>query len=237
MNISLRKISAISELKFKLFSRNMYFAVLPLMIVGMALLYRVMLKHAVEMGFAMVIPMNLGMVGITLTSYMIAEEKEKNTLRALMTSSVSVMDYLLGSSILPFVVVMGTSLILPLIMGVSYDIINLPMYIIFNVLATISMILIGFTFGITAKSQSQVSTNVLPVTMIISMLPFFAPMNKIIGQISGYTISGVFFNYLIEMFKNKNYMPEISFYLVFAAWVIIPGIIFILVYKKNGIDE
>ncbi|WP_100064975.1 ABC transporter permease subunit [Miniphocaeibacter massiliensis] len=237
MNISLRKISTISTLKFKLFSRNMYFAVLPLMIIGLAILYKFMLKDMQQLGLTMVVEMNLGMVGIPLTAYMIAEEKEKNTLRALMTSSVSAMDYLIGSSVLPFVITVGLNLILPLILNIPYSDINIPMYGLLTVLSTVSMIIIGFSFGITAKSQSQVSTNVLPISIIVALLPTFSNMSTIVKQISDFTITGVFSNYITEMLENKSYMLDLKSWLIIAAWLIIPMIIFIFVYKKNGMDE
>ena len=51
---------------------------------------------------AMGLVMGIGMIGIYCPALLLAEEKEKNTLRVLMTSSVNGLEFFLGSIILYF---------------------------------------------------------------------------------------------------------------------------------------
>ncbi|HHX69501.1 MAG: ABC transporter permease [Miniphocaeibacter sp.] len=238
MNISIRKISAIAGLKLKIFSRNTYYIMSPFLVILLGLIFGYFFKGAVPgYSFIMTVGFNISMVGISLTAAMVAEEKEKHTLRALMTSSITGGDYLLGSALIPFLVMLITALVTPLVTQFSYSNINIPMYLLLNIIGIISMILIGFIFGIFGKSQAHVSTTTMPIIMVLVMLPTFSMFSEFIGKISMLTISGVMDSYLNGMIENINYALSTKDWIVLAAWVIIPAIIFIYVYRKNGIDE
>ena len=103
--LHMNKIMAIAQVKTKAFmGKNCI--IMPLFALGFTLLMRIlygkmanggssaesMNAYALSMGLVM----NIGMCGIYCTSLLLAEDKEKKTLRVLMTSSVNGMEYFIG---------------------------------------------------------------------------------------------------------------------------------------------
>ena len=103
--IHLRKLAAIMEVKGKaLFSKN--FIIMPIFSLGftflMKLVYRAVTEGAFDLSayaLSLGVLMNILMEGVYCTAAALAEEKEKNTLRTLMTSSVNGLEFFLGSLI------------------------------------------------------------------------------------------------------------------------------------------
>lgn len=241
MNISMRKISAIADLKIKLICRNMHFLVYPLMAIGLTFLYKIQIPSdapikLVAAMFGMEIGTSFTMVGMPLVALMIAEEKEKNTLRALMTSSVTGTDYLLGTIIIPFILNIAVIFIFPLILNFPYDMINIPMLLLVSALGTFSGVIIGFAVGVFSKTQNQASIASLPIMLGLMLIPMLGNMIPIFAKISPYTISGVMSEYVIGMADKINYILPIKEWIVLGAWIIIPLIFAIIGYKKSELD-
>ena len=103
--IHLRKLAAITEVKGRaLLSKN--FIIMPVFSLGFTFLMNVIYRRAAggaagmsAYALALGVLMNISMTGIYCVSAGLAEEKEKNTLRTLMTSSVNGLEFFLGSLI------------------------------------------------------------------------------------------------------------------------------------------
>ena len=106
--IHFRKLSAVTEMKMRtLMSKN--FIIMPIFSLGftflMKILYRSIADGKINMdGYALSLGvlMNISM-SVYCTAAALAEEKEKNTLRTLMTSSVNGLEFFLGS-IIPVII-------------------------------------------------------------------------------------------------------------------------------------
>ena len=93
--IHFRKLSAVTEMKMRtLMSKN--FIIMPVFSLGFTFLMQVLYERASggleamnAYALAMGMLMNVSMMGFYCTAASLAEEKEKNTLRTLMTSSVN----------------------------------------------------------------------------------------------------------------------------------------------------
>ena len=102
--IHFRKLSAVTEMKMRtLMSKN--FIIMPIFSLGftflMKILYRSIAAGKITMaGYALSLGvlMNISM-SVNCTAAALAEEKEKITLRTLMTSSVNGLEFFLGSII------------------------------------------------------------------------------------------------------------------------------------------
>lgn len=149
--------------------------------------------------FGMEIGISFTMVGMPLVALMIAEEKEKNTLRALMTSSVTTTDYLLGIIIIPFILNLAVIFIFPLILKFPYNMINIPMLLLVSSLGTFSGVIIGFAIGVFSKTQNQANIASLPIMLGLMLIPMLGNMIPIFAKISSYTISGVMSMYVMGM--------------------------------------
>ena len=103
--VHIRKLAAIIDVKGRaLFSKN--FIIMPVFSLGFTFLMQVLYERASggleamnAYALAMGMLMNVSMMGFYCTAASLAEEKEKNTLRTLMTSSVNGLEFFLGSLI------------------------------------------------------------------------------------------------------------------------------------------
>ena len=97
--IHIRKLAAIIDVKGRaLFSKN--FIIMPIFSLGFTFLMQIIYERASggmagmnAYALAMGMLMNVSMMGFYCTAAALAEEKEKNTLRTLMTSSVNGLEF------------------------------------------------------------------------------------------------------------------------------------------------
>ncbi|WP_020006506.1 ABC transporter permease [Salinicoccus albus] len=172
------RIMTIFEKDFKEFTRNMMLFTSILLPVLIAFMYG-------SMGDSQQIPSMLIflIVGIAFSSIltsgimtMMAEENEKNTLRGLVQSPASMMDILVGKSL---VVTLMTAVSL----AVSFLIMDMDMS--WGAMDITGIILLGLFFlnsgigvGLTVKSVATTSVYLLPIMLIFG----FTPMIEIIIQ-------------------------------------------------------
>lgn len=107
----------------------------PLMALGMTLLLKYFYSsmtespEELEMALAMALnfglSMNIGMGAIMMSVLSLAEEKEKNTLRSLMTSSVNSKQFLVGSLIPPLVITFIINYLLLFLSGLDLQSISM----------------------------------------------------------------------------------------------------------------
>ncbi len=131
--------------------------------------------------------MYVGMAPLTAMSAIIAEEKEKNTLRVLHMCNVNAFEYLLGNAIyIVFICMMG-SLVIAFAGGYKGNELLIFMLIMF-VGHTISM-LAGAAIGAFSANQMMATSLTVPVMMIFSFLPMLSMFNDSIGKVAKYFYS------------------------------------------------
>ena len=126
--ISFRKLTAIMDIKSRtLFSKN--FIIMPIFSLGFTFLMRVLYKsilgeaagtmtaYALSIG----VLMNICMSGVYCVAASLAEEKEKHTLRTLMTSSVNGLEFFLGSLIPAILMMMFVNISCDFLSGFSIN--------------------------------------------------------------------------------------------------------------------
>lgn len=169
MNMSFTRIQAIFMKDYKEFSRNYAVSVMVFLPLILAFAYNKIGTSSIDAYF---LPINL--VFAVVTAYvqccLIAEEKEKNTLRNLMLSPASLADILIGKSLFVFIVtVVVVSLAIFL---VGYEPANLLILAIALLLSTVFYIALGTICGLFAKTIMEASIIVMPVMFIFSFGPF-----------------------------------------------------------------
>ena len=175
MNISVKRIQAIFMKDYKEFSRNYVISSVVLMPLVLALFYGRIGSNSIDMYF---LPLNitLSMVTTYVQACLIAEEKERNTLRGLMMSPASTFDILFGKSLLVF-------LMTGIILAVSCYLVGFaPEQIIVIALAlalsTAFYLALGTICGLFTKSIMEASLAVLPVMIIFT----FGPLALALGE-------------------------------------------------------
>lgn len=176
--------------------------------------------------------MYVGMAPLTAMSAIIAEEKEKNTLRVLHMSNVSAFEYLFGNALYIVVICMLGSLVIAFAGGYKGEEL-LRFLLIMFVGHTISM-LAGAAIGVFSKNQMMSTSLTVPVMLLFSFLPMLSMFNDSIGKVAKY-----FYSEQLYLLINSVNTFEIS-----AETIVILGInvclilsCFIIVYRKVFIKQ
>ena len=117
--------------------------------------------------------MYMGMAPMTSAAAIISEEKEKNTLRALMMANVKPWEYLLGVGAYVWTLCMAGAGVMAT--GLPSE--NIPFYMTVMGVGFIISILLGACVGIGAKNQMVSTSLVMPVMMVLSFSPMLAMFN------------------------------------------------------------
>ena len=126
-----------------------------------------------------------GMAPLSCMSAIISEEKEKNTLRALMMSNVRPRQYLIGVGAYIFIMCMiGTSVFAALCEHRGE---KLARFVFSLILGIILSELAGAAIGIYSKNQMAATSLTLPVMMIFSFLPMLSMFNESVKKVAEIT--------------------------------------------------
>ncbi|WP_025025297.1 ABC transporter permease [Companilactobacillus nodensis] len=239
MNLSIRKISAIFELKIQSMFTNMSIMVAPILSIGFVLLMKIAMPSAVATGaylLGMGLSFNNIMGGIMMGSYPLSEEKEKNTLRVLMTSSVSSVEFIIGSILPSLLITVIINIVLIPIAGVPVGKIDWPIYLLYTTVTALISIIIGYVIGIYSNSQMQAGNLSMPIMLLFTLTPMFQSFNKTIENIMSFTYPGMLNDFVLHSMTN-NYNINFKDVSVLVIWLIVCLGIFIYAYSKNGLDS
>lgn len=145
--------------------------------------------------------MYIGMAPLTSIAAIIAEEKEKNTLRVLRLSNVKAMEYLLGNAIYIWSVCMIGSLIIGVAGG--YTGATLLAFMGIMALGHICSMLVGAAIGVISKSQMQATSLTVPVMLVFAFLPMLSAFNEGIEKVAKFIFSQQFYMMI-------NNLPEVE---------------------------
>ncbi len=240
MRIHLRKLMAIIEVKGKaIFSKN--FIIMPIFALGFTYLIKKVYGsiNDIDMSgytLSLGVLMNVCMTGIYLVAATLAEEKEKNTLRTLMTSSVNGLEFFLGSLIPILLLMMIVNVLCVLISG--FQMTNFENWCIFLLVTTCASIIsaiIGMIFGIFAKNQMSAGTMTTPALLIFMMIPMFKALNEILSKISNFMFTGIIMNVIDNISKHSTAI-DIQNIIILIVEIVLSIILFLILYKKNGYE-
>ncbi|WP_230199445.1 ABC transporter permease [Bacillus ndiopicus] len=225
MNISIARIQAIFMKDYKEFSRNYAISVMVFIPIIMAFLYRDMeFDAAQKMLFPLAI--TFGMVTAFVQAALIAEEKERNTLRSLLLSPASLADILIGKSAL----VSTISVIIIALCCYAVNYTPSATMIIAIILSIVFYAALGTICGLFAKSTMETTFTVLPVVIIFPFGPFismFAERFSVL-KIAKWLPS----SQLADLAQGDSLVPMIGIVLwTIAAWVAA-----IILCKKRMVD-
>lgn len=172
--------------------------------------------------------MFIGMAPLTSISSIIAEEKEKNTLRVLMMSNVKPWEYLLGVGTYVFLCCLtGGSVI---VLSGSYNASEKGVFFSIMVLGILASLLVGAAIGGLSKNQMAASSLTVPVMMALSFLPMLSMFNDTIAKFGKflYTVQ------IQNMIQNIGTLsPEFSGIAIIAGNILAATGLFIFAYRKS----
>ncbi|WP_394926412.1 ABC transporter permease [uncultured Robinsoniella sp.] len=242
--IHLNKILAIAQVKTKAFmGKNCI--IIPFFAVGFTLLMRFLYNnmdasspeslnaYVLSMGLVM----NIGMTGIYCPCLLLAEEKEKKTLRVLMTSSVNGIEFFLGSILPVFIVTIILNYVLMPVSGFIITGSSLIPFTIVSVMASLISCIIGMILGIFAKNQVSAGTIMTPVMMILIFIPIFSNIIEILADISKFIFTGIIMDLTMNIASKEGNSLNYGSIAIMAAEVILAIFVFLFFYKKNGFEK
>lgn len=173
--------------------------------------------------------MYIGMAPLTSMAAIIAEEKEKNTLRVLMMSNVKASEYIIGIGVYIFLICMLGSLVFG--MAGNYQGRGLAEFMLIMCIGVMISLMIGAAIGTLSKNEMAATSITVPVMMVFSFLPMIAMFNDNIGKVSRITYSQQINNLMQQVGRINLSMENI---LVIMVNLLIAVVLFMYAYKRCG---
>ena len=175
--------------------------------------------------------MFVGMAPLTCMSAIISEEKEKNTLRALMMSNVKPFEYLLGVGAYVFIMCIIGAVVFAVCGG--YEGKDLLVFMAVMGAGILLSSLTGAVIGVFSKNQMSATSITIPVMMIFSFLPMLSIFNENIEKVARITYSQQM-SILINGIGNSAIKPESI--IIIAVNFVVASILFTLAFRKKGLE-
>jgi ABC-2 type transport system permease protein len=173
--------------------------------------------------------MYMGMAPLVAVASIIAEEKEKNTLRVLTMANVKAWEYLAGIGIYVWTICMAGAGIMATTLSSG----DIPFYLGVMAAGFIISIAIGACIGIIASNQMAATSLSLPVMLIFSFMPMLAMFNDKIEK-----IAGIFYTQQIrELLGNMTFDGiKAETMLVVAVNALLALSLFFAAFKRKGLE-
>ena len=173
--------------------------------------------------------MYMGMAPLVAVASIIAEEKEKNTLRVLTMANVKAWEYLAGIGIYVWTICMAGAGV----MATTLPLDDIPFYLGVMAAGFIISIAIGACIGIIASNQMAATSLSLPVMLIFSFMPMLAMFNDKIEK-----IAGIFYTQQIrELLGNMTFDGiKTETMLVVAVNALLALSLFFAAFKRKGLE-
>ncbi|CAH1198780.1 hypothetical protein PAECIP111893_01100 [Paenibacillus plantiphilus] len=238
MTFSMRRFRAMVKKEWKDAIRNPQILLNAGMPILLAVLFRQ--KEADPSGpafLAIPILIAISITGAFVQANMIAEEKEKNTLRSLMLSPASKLEILAGKSATTTLFALIVSAACLVISGVPN--VNFAHLIILAVLLLLIFMALGTVIGLIARTASESSIVGLPLLLLFIFGPIFVPdldMPALMNIIN--LLPSQQFVMAITVLLQDGGLPQIGGNLLnLILWTVLSGALCLLVYGKKRFDR
>ena len=175
--------------------------------------------------------MFIGMAPLSCMSAIISEEKEKNTLRALMMSSVRPWQYLVSVGAYIFIMCMVGISVFAALAGYRGG--ELAIFIFCTAFGIILSELTGAAIGIFSKNQMTATSLTLPVMMIFSFSPMLSMFNETVRKIAGITYLQQISNIINGIGTSEISAKSI---VIIAVNFALGLVLFTAAYRKKGLE-
>ena len=172
-----------------------------------------------------------GMAPLTCMSAIISEEKESNTLRALMMSSVKPWQYLIGTGAYVFIMCMAGTAVFALL-G-EYSGAELAVFLAAMAAGIILSEIIGAVIGIFVSNQMAATSLTVPVMIVFSFVPMLSTFNESVRRAAKI----VYTQQLSEIINGIGSVDiSAEAVIVVAVNFAVGVLLFALAYRKKGLE-
>lgn len=230
----IQRITAIFEKDIKDFMKNMMLLTMPLIPIVLAFIYTRMGGGNEELPiFLLYIIVGTTYSAVTSSTMMtmMAEENEKKTLRGLIQSPASMMDIIIGKSLV-------TGLITFTTLFVSLVIIDIEPFLNFRVLLGLILLflfflLLGISIGLFSKSIAATSVYLMPVMFLFGFTPMIGMLGLDEDSIAIKIVDAFPVMQAIEIHHTTSWMPLA----IIAVWVAGAAVFMYICFKKTMTDD
>ena len=243
---NMNKLVAVARIKWLCVSRNTAVMIGPFMVLGMVWGCKILYGLRTDgklVPMMMAVLLNLGITmnictnGFLTVGTAIAEEKEKHTLRVLMTSSITGMQYFIGSILYPFVLTVVINFAILWVSGISMEQVSIPAYFLVSIAASLISCVIGMIVGICADTQMNANLIAYPFLMVFMMIPVFGNLSEGLHKISGFLFTGVMTGMAERLANGERYVISTLDMAVLLGELAISVLVFLILYKRNGYEK
>ncbi|MGI6118323.1 MAG: ABC transporter permease [Bilifractor sp.] len=173
--------------------------------------------------------MYAGMAPLVAVAGIIAEEKEKNTLRVLRMANVSAGEYLIGIGF--YVVALCLLGIFVIGLQGTYDRSELGLFVLFLGSGVLITALLGALIGVCSRNQMSATALSVPLMCVLSFLPMLSAFNEKIGKVSQYIYTQQVYDWVGNGMKVSG--KSLVIVLVNAGAVLT---LFFIGMRRRGLD-
>lgn len=236
MKTSITRMQAIFVKDFKDLMKNMFISTSMLMPIILAFLYSRISDVTIDLVYLVI---NLAFIAVAflIQCSIIAEEKEKNTLRGLMLSPASIGEIVVGKSTLTFLMAAITIVLSFMIM--DYVPGNSLIITVAMIVSILFYITLGTMFGLITNSVMEASVLSLPFMFIFGFTSLLEPFA------ASYNVS-----YLIDYLPNMQlieiarmdesgttFLAVFPHVLIITAWLVVAMTFTVFVFKKKEMND
>lgn len=176
--------------------------------------------------------MYVGMAPLTSAAAIIAEEKEKNTLRVLIMANVKPVEYLMGVGSYLWILCMAASVVMGTVAGLR----GMEFFIYEAVMAMgiLLSILLGSAIGIYSENQMMATSLSLPVMMVFSFAPMLSQFNEKIANAAQILYTQQMSKIFAEMSLSGTDVKGYVWICVNASFFLM---LFLIIFKKKGLEQ
>ena len=226
-----RKLNALLWLRLQVLISNSTLLATLLMPFGIAVLYNEFLNKNGQLSLFLLsasLTMVLSMGSGYMVSIMMAEDKEKRNLKSLILSGVTATEYTLSMLVLPMLIMLLGMILLPVYLKVDLSG-YLFAYVIYLLLATISIIFLNLLIGAVSDTQSKAQVYSIFPMLIVSFLPMIALQNDTVQKVLDYSFIGP----LVGLLKEGGGELSLGNLCLLLAWVLVLGLASLFVLKNS----
>ncbi|MED4954575.1 ABC transporter permease [Paenibacillus sp. FSL R5-0527] len=236
MSISLKRAGAIFVKDYKEFSRNYAISIILIFPILFAFLFR---SAGPSLPGAIGFLLNISFVILTSLAQacLIAEEKERNTLRSLMMTPATTMDVLIGKSALVFVMSAVVVAISTYILG--YEPASIGAFVAAIIFSIILYTAVGTICGLYSKTLLDATLSIMPVALVFTGAPWGVlladdfPIFKVLEYAPSVQLV-----YLLNIrnigFTTGDLLKPL---LIILAWTVVLTIVSVVLYQRRLKDE
>lgn len=226
-----RKLNALLWLRLQVLISNSTLLATLLMPFGIAVLLNEFLNKNGEVSLFLLsasLTMVLSMGSGYMVSIMMAEDKEKRNLKSLILSGVTATEYTFSMLVLPILIMLLAMIVLPIYLKVDVSS-YLFAYVIYLLLATISIIFLNLLIGAVSDTQSKAQVYSIFPMLIVSFLPMIALQNDTVQKLLDYSFIGP----LVGLLKEGGGELSLGNLGLLLAWVLVLGLASLFVLKNS----